>query len=49
VPKSVELEHRIGRIETTLRELQDVINMYVKRATALQAQVDHLTAKIRGN
>jgi hypothetical protein len=40
VPKSVELEHRVSRIELQQEEI-------LRRLNALQAQVDYLVAKIR--
>ena len=40
VPKSLELEQRIARVEYQLRELS-------KRLGAVEAQIDHLLARVR--
>jgi hypothetical protein len=40
MPKSVELEQRVSRVELHLQEL-------TRRVAALQAQLDHLVAKVR--
>lgn len=45
-PKSIELEHRIGRIEVQVQELLEKIDVQSKRTVALQAQVDHLLARL---
>jgi hypothetical protein len=46
--KSVELEHRIGRLELAVRELQSTLQAVHNRVMALQAHVDHWDAKRRG-
>jgi uncharacterized protein involved in exopolysaccharide biosynthesis len=46
VSKSVELEQRISRLEMRIRDLQGTLELQSKRAVALQAQLDHLTARL---
>jgi hypothetical protein len=46
LPKSIELEQRIGRIELKLKELLQQLELQTKRSAALQAQVDHLAARL---
>jgi hypothetical protein len=43
----VELEQRIARLEICCRDLQSLLELFVKRCTALQAEVDHISAKLR--
>jgi hypothetical protein len=45
VPKSVELEQRLARLELDAREWWDLLD---RRLTALQARLDRLAAKIEG-
>jgi hypothetical protein len=45
VPKSVELEHRIGRLELLIKDLHDENAALKKRVSALQAQLDHVAAR----
>jgi hypothetical protein len=45
--KSLELEQRIARVELSSRILRDAVDDLTKRTAALQAQLDHLLAKIR--
>jgi hypothetical protein len=44
----VELEQRLARLEVCCAELIDFVKVADKRLTALQAQLDHLTAKLLG-
>ena len=44
--KSIELEHRVSRLELKLTAARSVIDTLTKRAVALQAQLDHLAARI---
>jgi hypothetical protein len=46
VSKSVELEQRISRLEMRIRDLQGTLELQSKRAIALQAQLDHLMARL---
>jgi len=46
VPKSIELEQRIGRIELKLKELLQQLELQTKRSAAIQAQLDHLSARL---
>jgi hypothetical protein len=45
--KSLELEQRIARVELSSKVLREAIDDLSKRIAALQAQLDHLLAKIR--
>jgi uncharacterized coiled-coil protein SlyX len=45
--KSLELEQRIARLELSSRALRETIEALTKKTVALQAQLDHLLAKIR--
>jgi uncharacterized coiled-coil protein SlyX len=47
MPKTWELEQRVGRLENQLQELYSIIDLQVKRTLALQAQLDHLIARLR--
>ena len=44
--KTLELEQRISRVEAACRELERALEIALKRVTALQAHLDHLTAKL---
>jgi hypothetical protein len=46
VSKSLELEQRIARIEIQVNELLVRLELQSKRSVALQAQVDHLLARL---
>jgi hypothetical protein len=46
VPKSIELEQRLARIELALKELNERTDRLHTRNIALQAQLDHLAAKL---
>jgi hypothetical protein len=39
---------RLVRVEAALDEMRTTLEVQLKRITALQAQVDHLAAKVRG-
>jgi hypothetical protein len=45
IPKSIELERRIARLEGDLKTLLETLDAQGKRTIALQAQVDHLVAR----
>ena len=45
-PKTVELEIRVARLEILLHEIKDALGTLSKRTIALQAQLDHLMAKL---
>jgi hypothetical protein len=44
--KSVELEVRISRLEIVLSHLKEAHDLLVKRHVAMQAQLDHLEARL---
>jgi hypothetical protein len=44
--KSLELESRIGRIEIFLDDLDDRMIVMERRTLAIQAQLDHLLARL---
>ena len=46
--KSIELENRVGRLEIYARDLRESISVLGKSLAALQAQLDHLEARLRG-
>jgi hypothetical protein len=45
LPKSVELEQRVSRTEIAVKKVQDEVEVLNKRVVAVQAQVDHVTAR----
>jgi hypothetical protein len=45
-PKSIELEHRIGRLETKLDRVSEELELTRQQLRALQAHLDHLLAKL---
>jgi uncharacterized coiled-coil protein SlyX len=45
-PKSIELEQRISRLELLVDGLAKTIATQSTRISAMQAQLDHLTAKL---
>jgi len=47
LPKSLELENRVGKVEILVRDMRDAHDELMKRVIALQAQLDHIVAKIR--
>ena len=47
VPKPVELEHRITRLELLVKELREDLAIRQRTETAIQAQLDHLTARFK--
>jgi uncharacterized coiled-coil protein SlyX len=47
VPKSVELEHRIARLEMLVKGLREDLAVRQRKEAAIQAQLDHLTARIK--
>jgi len=44
--KTVELEQRLSRLEICCRDMADTMDLLLKRTTALQAQLDHISAKL---
>jgi uncharacterized coiled-coil protein SlyX len=44
--KSLELETRIGRVELTLDDLCDRMIVMERRTAAIQAELDHLLARL---
>ena len=45
VPKTVELEQRIARVELKLDHAREQLDVTRQRLVSLQAQLDHLFAK----
>ena len=45
--KSLELEHRIGRLEEAVKAIREAIELLTNRTITLQAQLDHVTARHR--
>jgi len=46
MPKSWELEQRVARLEIDLLELHTTLDLVNRRTIALQAQLDHLLARM---
>jgi hypothetical protein len=46
VAKSIELETRVGRLEVLLRDIREAVDLLNKRGAAVQAQLDHLNARV---
>lgn len=46
VPKSVELEQRVSRLELALKEIREALDVISKRLVALQAHLDHVAARV---
>ena len=46
VPKSWELEQRVARLELRIKDLEAALDLQTKRGIALQAQLDHLLARL---
>jgi hypothetical protein len=46
-PKSVELESRIGRLELIVKGLQEELAIRQRREAAMQAQLDHMWARMK--
>ena len=44
--KTFELEQRIGRLEIALKELRALVESHARNTTALEAQLDHIAAKL---
>jgi hypothetical protein len=45
-PKTLELEHRVAKLEARLNDLLAGSDALNKRLVAIQAQLDHLVARI---
>jgi hypothetical protein len=43
------VERRFARLTSILNHLQQTLEAQSKRTAALQAQIDHLDARVRGN
>jgi hypothetical protein len=43
--KTIELERRLSRLEVSQQEIVERLTVLLKRTTALQAQLDHLSTK----
>jgi hypothetical protein len=48
VAKSLELEQRLARMESNCGQLNGYIELLAKPVAAVQAQLDHLTARLLG-
>ena len=44
--KGLELETRIGRLEHILKDIRQAVDLLTKRAAAIQAEIDHLSARV---
>jgi uncharacterized coiled-coil protein SlyX len=42
----VELEVRIARVELTVKAIHEAVDVVMRRLAALQAQLDHLAARV---
>jgi hypothetical protein len=47
-PKSLELENRVARLELVVNDLRGAYDDVKKRLIALQAQLDHIAARLTG-
>jgi hypothetical protein len=45
-PKTLELEHRLARIELTCNEFRSALLLMDRRLSAIQAQLDYFAAKL---
>jgi hypothetical protein len=48
IPKSLELEQRVARVELLIQHLQTALDVQAKLTVALQAQLDHIDARLSG-
>lgn len=46
VPKSLELECRVARVEQLLAHINESLETLMKRSVAMQAYLDHISARI---
>jgi hypothetical protein len=46
VPKSLELEQRVARVELQQQQIRETLDVVLKRLAAIQAQLDHLGARV---
>jgi len=44
--KGIELETRVGRVEVLLKDIQAAVDVLNKRTAAVQAHLDHLSARV---
>ena len=47
-PKSLELENRVARLEILMKDMRAAFDALHKRTVALQAQLDHIAARLIG-
>jgi len=47
-PLGDAVERRLRQLRTTLNDLQQALDAQSKRTAAMQAQIDHLDARVRG-
>ena len=47
--RDVSVERRFARLTSILKDLQRTLEAQSTRTAALQAQIDHLDARVRGN
>jgi prefoldin subunit 5 len=40
------LETRVGRLEHLLKDIRQAVDLLAKRAAAIQAELDHLSARV---
>ena len=48
VKRDASVERRLAHLSSVLNDLQRTLELQSKRTTAIQAQMDHLDAKVRG-
>jgi hypothetical protein len=48
LPKSIELETRVARLEFGLEDLRRAVDVLTRRMVAMQAQLDHLSELLLG-
>jgi len=46
VAKNIELEIRVARVEAILQDMREALDLLSKRAAAVQAQLDHVNARV---
>jgi len=44
--KGIELETRVGRFEVLLKDIRAAVDVLNKRTAAVQAHLDHLSARV---
>jgi len=48
LPKSIELETRVARLELGIEDLRGAVDVLGRRMVAIQAQLDHLSELLLG-